>query len=555
MKIAIVGGGPAGLYFSLLIKRAFPNYEVDLYERNRPEDTFGFGVVFSDATLGNLKAADPESHREIVANFAHWDDIETHFRGHTLRSGGHGFCGLSRKTLLMILQKRSRELGVNLHFSHEVADLAKLKVSDLLVAADGVGSTIRTLWADRFQPNVDVRPNRFVWLGTDVPFDAFTFYFKEAEAGLFRVHAYRYQDVGSTFIVECTDETFKRTGLAEESESDTIEYLQTVFAHELAGRKLTPNRSVWRRFPTVRNKKWHFDNVVLLGDAAHTAHFSIGSGTKLAMEDSIALCEELVSRNGSVEEALASYQEKRSPVVARTQRAAQVSLEWFEGTERYLDLPPLMFEFSLMTRSLRLGYARLGERDAEAAKRIGTFFGGKKPPWQAPLCAGPLAAENRVAGQGLLPNWADGADPGLMLSREAKPEDARCFWIRQGSAEGKPDAVVYEVEDASPETVFGFAEKHCDQEYPVGLRLRSDENAVVGLAKAAKRGGAKFLVVGANDRASQDAGRLRGAYVAERARLEAGILVVAEADYQSLDDINTVVLAGRADACLVGPKI
>ena len=479
-KVTVIGGGPAGLYFALLLKKNVPSANVDVYERNGPDDTFGFGVVFSDATLGNLKQADEKSYSAITSNFAHWDSIETYLssaisgdpeRAETkessaekclLTSSGHGFCGLARKKLLQILQVRCKEVGVNLHFNTGVDDYdGLLGDADLVVAADGVGSGCRSHWAPHFQPEVDLRPNRFVWLGTDVPFEAFTFYFKEAAAGLFRVHAYRYAPSGSTFIVECTEETFQKTGLAEESETETMAYLEKVFADELKGHRLVPNRSIWRKFPTVHNKNWHFQNAVLLGDAAHTAHFSIGSGTKLAMEDSILLSEQiekLLSReldgasgqtavsSTNVSSALAAYQAARRPVVERTQRAAQISLEWFEGTERYMSLPPLMFEFSLMTRSLRLGYARLHERDPKAAERVRRFFAGDKQPWQAPFDTSQWTVKNRIAvfeakaGEtaSAMPDWVqEPKEPGIRISQHSKPPNADCFWIQTVSVAGK----------------------------------------------------------------------------------------------------------------------
>ena len=377
MKIVCVGGGPAGLYLGILLKKANPARDVRVVERNRPDDTFGFGVVFSDATLGNLAAADPESYRAITENFARWDHIDTHIDGRVLRSSGHGFCGLSRQRLLLILQDRCRELGVELSFETEVADLASLGEVDLIVAADGVGSQIRERYRDAFEPRVDKRPNRFVWLGTTFPFEAFTFYFKQNHHGLFRVHAYRYQDDGSTFIVECTYDTWRDSGLKEASEDETIEYLEKLFAEELDGHRLIKNRSIWRQFPTVHNEIWHHENIVLVGDAAHTAHFSIGSGTKLAMEDCIALARaiaEAEAEGSDIQQALVRYEAARRPEVEKLQRAAQVSLEWFENTERYLSLPPEQFTFSLLTRSLRVNHENLGVRDPALVAEIDRYF-------------------------------------------------------------------------------------------------------------------------------------------------------------------------------------
>lgn len=410
MRIACIGGGPAGLYFAILMKREDPTCEVVVYERNRADDTFGFGVVFSDATLENLAARDPVTHSAISAAFAHWDDIEVHIAGRVFRSTGHGFSGLGRQTLLGILQDRCRALGVRLEFEHEIPKLSDVGEVDLIVAADGVNSAVRERHAAEFGPDVDFRPNRFVWLGTSHPFEAFTFYFRENEHGMFRVHAYRYAEDSSTFIVECTDATWRRSGLCDATEDETIAYIEALFAEELRGHHLKKNRSVWRSFPTVKNRVWHHDKLVLLGDAAHTAHFSIGSGTKLALEDSIALADAL-ARHPRVPDALAGYEAERRPVVEATQRAAQVSLEWFENTERYTELDPIQFTLSLLTRSLRVTHENLRVRDpafveqvnqfvvAEAEKQTGTKLQpGKKPPppMFTPFRLRDLVLDNRV---------------------------------------------------------------------------------------------------------------------------------------------------------------
>ena len=368
MKIACIGGGPAGLYLGILVKRRAPEHEVVIYERNRPADTFGFGVVFSDATLGHLAAADPETHAQITSRFARWDDIEIHVGGEVLRSTGHGFCGLERKTLLQLLQARAAELGVEVKFEHEVKSLSEVS-ADVIVGCDGVASWVRESLAAELQPRVDVRPNKFVWLGTTVPYGAFTFIFKDTPFGLFRVHAYRYQASGSTFIVECREDTWRAAGLANATEDETVAKLEQIFADELAGHRLIKNRSIWRSFPTVRCGKWHAGNVVLVGDAAHTAHFSIGSGTKLAMEDSIALRDALLDHN-DVPAALAAYEARRRPEVESLQAAAQASLEWFEGTERYMQMAPVQMTYSLMTRSLRVSHASVAKRDPHLARGV-----------------------------------------------------------------------------------------------------------------------------------------------------------------------------------------
>ncbi len=374
MKVVCVGGGPAGLYFALLMKKADPAHDITVVERNRPDDTFGFGVVFSDATLENFARADPETHREITEAFFHWDDIDIHYQGRVLTSTGHGFAGMSRQALLDILRRRCEALGVRYRFQTEVDDVAPYEDADLVLAADGVNSVIRNRYAEHFHPEIDVRPNKFVWLGTTFPFSAFTFYFKEDEHGLWRVHAYRYNRTHSTFIIETTEEAWLRAGLESASEDDTVAFCERLFERELDGHALLKNRSLWRSFPTVRNRRWYWKNVVLVGDAAHTAHFSIGSGTKLAMEDAIALADAIASRR-DVPAALAAYDEERRRAVDATQRAAQVSLEWFESTERYHGrLAPEAFAFSLLTRSLRVTHENLRVRDPKFVETVDRWF-------------------------------------------------------------------------------------------------------------------------------------------------------------------------------------
>ena len=403
MKIACIGGGPAGLYLGILVKRSAPEHDVVVYERNRPADTFGFGVVFSDATLGHLRTADPESYAQIARNFAHWDDIEIHVGGEVLRSTGHGFCGLERKTLLQILQARAAELGVRVEFEHEIKSLSEV-TADVIVACDGVASWVRDALAAELVPHVDVRPNKFVWLGCTVPYRAFTFLFKPTPHGLFRVHAYRYHEHGSTFIVECREDTWRAAGLATADEDRTVAILSELFADELGGHQLVKNRSIWRNFPTVRCEKWHAGNVVLMGDAAHTAHFSIGSGTKLAMEDAIALRDELLGAS-DIPHALAAYEAKRRPEVEALQAAAQASLEWFEGTERYMHMAPVQFTHSLMTRSMRVSHASVAKRDPHLARGVerllavgvGIPTDPPPPPHALPFSLGSRRLPSRIA--------------------------------------------------------------------------------------------------------------------------------------------------------------
>src|SRR3989449_905367 len=359
------------------MKKADPTHEILVVERNRPDDTFGFGVVFSDATLENFAEADRETYTEIARNFAHWDDIDIHYQGQVLTSTGHGFSGMSRQLLLDILQRRCTELGVILRFQDEVTDLGAYAGADLVLAADGVNSFIRSRYAEHFRPQVDWRPNKFVWLGTTFPYPAFTFVFKESDRGLWRVHAYRYNASMSTFILETTEAAWRRAGLDQADEDQTIAFAERLFAEELQGHRLLKNRSLWRNFPTVKNGSWHHRNIVLIGDAAHTAHFSIGSGTKLAMEDAIALCRAL-QRHDEVKKALVAYEEERRPDVERLQRAAQVSLEWFEQTERYHGrLEPIQFAMSLLTRSLRATHDNLKLRDPKFVESVDRWFASR----------------------------------------------------------------------------------------------------------------------------------------------------------------------------------
>ncbi|HZS82987.1 MAG TPA: bifunctional salicylyl-CoA 5-hydroxylase/oxidoreductase [Stellaceae bacterium] len=374
MRIAVIGGGPAGLFFAILMKRRDPAHRIRVVERNRPDDTFGWGVVFSDETLGNIAEADPPTYAEITRAFAHWTDIDIHYCGEVVSSTGHGFSGLARKRLLGILQRRAAALGVELRFEHEATSLDEFRDADLVIAADGVNSRMRDLHAAAFAPEIDWRPNRFIWLGTTRRFSAFTFLFKENEHGLWRVHAYRFDEAHSTFIVETTEASWRRAGLDGADEDRSVAYCERLFAAELDGHKLLKNRSIWRRFPTVRNARWSHGNIVLLGDAAHTAHFSIGSGTKLAMEDAAALAHALGAEAG-VPAALAAYEAERRPQVESTQRAAEASLRWFEETERYFGrLEPIQFAASLLTRSLRLTHADLARRDPRFTRRLDRWF-------------------------------------------------------------------------------------------------------------------------------------------------------------------------------------
>jgi anthraniloyl-CoA monooxygenase len=417
MRIAVVGGGPGGLYFAALIKQLDPSHEITVWERNADDDTFGFGVVFSDETLGGIEHADPEIHEAMSREFARWDDIDIHYRGHVITSGGHGFAAMGRRRLLQILQARCRELGVTLRFTTEAPPAGRLAAThDLVVGADGVNSPTRAHYAQTFQPSLDVRRSRFMWLGTDLVFDAFKFYIVQTPHGIMQIHGYPYDATGSTFIVEMHDTVWQRAGFDRyadrarapgESDVESIAEIRRLFAHILNGHEVYANNSKWISFTTVRNQRWHHDNVVILGDAAHTAHFSIGSGTKLAMEDALALAA-CLHENGSVAQALDAYEAERKPVVVSTQRAAQASLEWFENLGQYVHQEPLQFAFNILTRSRRVTYDNLRLRDPEFVTRVDAWFATQvnaqqpallpaaTPPMFQPFRLRDLELKNRV---------------------------------------------------------------------------------------------------------------------------------------------------------------
>ena len=421
MKIVCIGGGPSGLYFALLMKRLDASHDITVVERNRPYDTYGWGVVFSDQTLGNLQAADPDSAAEILGAFNHWDDIEVHIRGRTVRSGGHGFCGIGRKRLLNILQARCEALGVKLVFEADVQDdAAYTATADLVIASDGLNSRVRARYADTYRPDVDTRRCRFVWLGTRKLFEAFTFAFEETEWGWFQAHAYRFDSATSTFIVEMPEEVWRAAGLDRMEKEEAIAFCEKLFAKHLDGHALMSNAShlrgssQWIRFPRVVCERWvHFAGprgetpVVLMGDAAHTAHFSIGSGTKLALEDAIELSRAIARSPHDLRAALADYEAVRSIEVLRIQNAARNSTEWFENVARYVNLPPEQFAYSLLTRSQRISHENLRLRDkayvegyedwiaerAGAARRAGA---GAIPPMFTPFTARGVTLKNRI---------------------------------------------------------------------------------------------------------------------------------------------------------------
>jgi anthraniloyl-CoA monooxygenase len=412
MRIACIGGGPAGLYFAISMKLRDPSHEIDIFERNPPGVTFGWGVVFSDQTVENLTANDPASAAIIAAEFAHWDDIDVHFRGETITSGGHGFIGIGRKRLLEILQDRARELGVVLHFEAECdpAD-AKWRGYDLVIASDGINSRFRDAQTEAFGVDVDVRANKFVWLGTSKAFDAFTFAFEETEHGWIWAHAYRFAPDCSTFIVECSEDTWRGFGFDRMDQAEAIAACEKLFAKYLDGHSLQSNAShlvgsaAWLNFKRIKCERWSSGNVILLGDAAHTAHFSIGSGTKLALEDAMKLAE-VLNRNGlSLEAALDEYQAERSLEVLKLQNSARNSTEWFETLERYTHFEPLQFAYSLLTRSQRISHENLRVRDREWLEGVERWFWKRAtdgrsnttaPPMFAPFKLREMEVMNRV---------------------------------------------------------------------------------------------------------------------------------------------------------------
>jgi anthraniloyl-CoA monooxygenase len=419
MRILCVGGGPAGLYLAILLKKADPRHAIRVVERNRPYDTFGWGVVFSDNTMGNLEAADAETAREIAGAFNHWDNIDVHFRGETITSGGHGFCGIGRKRLLNILQRRCEALGVELVFDTNVSDdddAAREFAADIVVASDGLNSRIRSRYLDAFAPDVDVRRCRFVWLGTKKRFDAFTFAFVETEHGWFQAHAYQYDGDTSTFIVETPEEVWQKAGIERMPQEEGIRYCERLFAPWLGGERLLSNAThlrgsaIWIKFPRIVCKSWvHWTDldgrrvpVVLIGDAAHTAHFSIGSGTKLALEDGIALAQAIVAQS-DLPGALASYEAERSVEVLKIQNAARNSTEWFENVARYTALDAPQFAYSLLTRSQRISHENLRLRDPGFVEEMEKWFAVRsnvparaRPPMFAPFTLRGLTLPNRV---------------------------------------------------------------------------------------------------------------------------------------------------------------
>ena len=375
MRVAVIGAGAAGLYFALLAAKAWPGWEIEVFERNRSDDSFGFGVVFSDETLDNFRDYDRESYEAIREVFVYWDEIDFVFHGETVRSAGHGFCGCARRDLLNVLQRRCAELGVALRFESEIGDPAALRGFDLVIGADGVNSTVRERYRKAFRPHIEHRRNRFLWLGTTRPFDAFTFDFTENEHGIWVLGAYSHAAGESTWIVEAPEPTWERAkrDVADLPEPQLLAYMEALWADRLDGHPLIANRSIWRRFPMIRNERWWHGNAVLLGDALHTAHYSIGSGTKLAMEDAIALYEAFRD-GGELSDVLARFEADRRPEVERTQHASDTSVIWTENPGRYWGMAPVQAAFSMLSRSKQVTYDNLRLRDSGFVDRVDAWF-------------------------------------------------------------------------------------------------------------------------------------------------------------------------------------
>jgi anthraniloyl-CoA monooxygenase len=497
VKITVIGGGPGGLYFAILVKKSNPDAEIDVYERNAADDTFGWGVVFSEATLGNLLEADEESFRSITRRFATWDAVDVHFKGEVVRSGGHGFCGIERLHLLQVLHDRATGLGVRIHYETEVDDLGQFADSDLVVAADGVNSMIRTRHADEFQPSIEYGAAKFIWLGTTCPFEAFTFWCRENDDGFFTVHAYQYNEEKSTFIVETDEESWHNAGLDEGDADFAVAYFEKLFADKLDGHRLLTNKSEWINFRRVANEHWYTGNLVLLGDAASTAHFSIGSGTKLAMEDAICLDLYLRERD-SIPAALASYEEERKWYTDRLQLMARESRRWFETIKRRAHLDPQQFAYSMMTRNKRLGHDKLWLRDEAYIEGVNRWFAERAgvdadpapPPMFTPFRIGDLEVVNRVV-----------VSPMCMYSAEDGTVDDWHLVHLGSRAIGGAGLVMTEMTDVSPDGRItpGCAGLYKPEHVPAWKRIvdfvhaRSKAKVGVQIAHAGRKGATKLM--------------------------------------------------------------
>jgi anthraniloyl-CoA monooxygenase len=513
MRVGILGAGPSGLYLGLLLKRADPSHEVTIVERNPADATYGWGVVFSDRTLGSFRDADHRSFVRITDELVLWDAIDVRLEGEVVRCGGQTFSGISRKRLLQILHDRCREVGVELSFEEEVEDpWSRFEGAHLLVAADGANSVSRRLHEGIFRPRIFEGRSRYVWFGTTLPLDAFTFIFRRNEHGMFQVHAYPFDGSTSTFIVETDEATWRRAGLDTATEEESIAYCQELFAEDLGGHRLLSNRSLWLAFPTIRCRTWRHGSVVLIGDAAHTAHFSIGSGTKLAMEDAIALADALARRD-DIDGALAEYEAERRPIVERLQHAARQSQTYFEETDRSTRLEPMQFAFHLLTRSGRMGYEDLRLRDASFVARLDGWFssraaGGKHatavapPPALVPFDLRDVRTANRVVVEASPVDTAVDADPGEDHRRALDAAAAT------GAGLVLTDAVAVSPEGrVNPGSTGLFTDEQAERWRAIVTEARADRDVRVGirLSHAGRRGSCRSRDHGV-DRPLQEGG-------------------------------------------------
>lgn len=498
MKISVIGGGPAGLYFAILIKKSHPDFDVQIFERNPSGVTWGWGVVFSDETLERFQEADRQTYEEIGRTFARWESIDVHFKDRMIRSKGHVFCGIPRQRLLDILQKRCADLGVTLHFETDVGDLSSLqRDSDLLVAADGINSRVRFVYSEYFQPDILTGKNRYIWLATSKVFDSFKFIVRENQHGLFVVHAYPFDEQHSTFIVETDERSWRNAGLENSSEEQSLRYCEDLFAPELEGHALLSNRSTWISFRRIKNATWCYGNIVLIGDAAHTAHFSIGSGTKLAMEDAISLARAL-EKNSEISTALADYEENRWVDVAKLQRAAEVSQTFFEEIRRWKDFDPTQFTVKLLSRSKRVTHGNLKLRDPEYIRDIDRWFADRNgcasidpppPPMFTPFSLRGMELHNRVV-----------VSPMCQYSAEDGAPNDWHFVHLASRAIGGPSLVFTEMTDVSREGRISpgctgmYKDEHLEMWKRIVDFVHSNTRAKIGLqlAHAGRKGSTKL---------------------------------------------------------------
>jgi anthraniloyl-CoA monooxygenase len=525
MKVLVAGGGPGGLYLALLLKREDPRRQITVVERDARGTTFGWGVVFTEDVLEFLEANDAESAAALSAAFVRWHELEVRNRDATITCGGHRFVAISRSALLAILQARCERLGVELRFQSAVEDRTQLAGYDLVVAADGVRSTVRALHP-AFDPTIVPSKNRYVWFGTPKRFDRFTTSFRESEAGVFWVYAYPFDEQTATFNIECTESTWKRSGLDQADEGASLAYCARVFAADLQGHPLLPNRSTWSQFLTVTNQRWSDGNVVLVGDAAHTTHFTVGSGTKLAMEDAAALAQSLVSLD-RLGDALQAYERSRRERVSRIQAAAARSTSWFENVERRMHLDPIELAASLFTRSERITYANLKRRDPSFLRRVDGRFGGE--PLRSPLRLGATDLAGRIVWRATgLPSVPDLPGLGAILLERWDDEELRSWRAFLGRAPRAPKLLVELQADRNPEDATRAGAD------AVAARVSLAGEEALLAARAARRRGCDVVMTDDLD-------------TSDLLRSEASIPTMVVADEASEDEVNTAIMAARAD--------